>query len=417
MMKVAIITRSDESAGGASRSAHLLANGLRSLGCLVDEWIVFPRNKYSYEYKLVYSGHLASFIPYTSYIISRIIGLPDLLGIDIIKITRLVRSQCYDIVHFHDVVMSISPLTMYRVAKNTPVLQTLHDCSTFTAGCIYPDMCNNFSKACGNCPQLRSWPMDSLGPDFTKVLHYIKKRIHNNSSIELIAPSDWIRQLASRSSVLATRPHLIPYGVDTDLIRPIDRAIVRNVLALPTDKKIVTFAATHVDDPRKGYRFALEAIKQLSIPREQLVFLAIGHPPRTPSSWIVEDLDCRFVGFIQDMRLMMQYFAASDVFLFPTLNDNLPLVVLESMASGTPAVAFRTGGVPEMVDHEITGYIADQGDVNGLVEGLREALIFGKAKDWGAAARRKAEDRYSLRQHALAHLELYERLIAQEKSK
>jgi glycosyltransferase involved in cell wall biosynthesis len=110
---------------------------------------------------------------------------------------------------------------------------------------------------------------------------------------------------------------------------------------------------------------------------------------------------------------MMQYFAASDVFLFPTLNDNLPLVVLESMAAGTPVVAFRTGGVPEMVEHKKTGYLADQGDVNGLVEGLREALVSGKARDWSLAARRRAEDHYSLRQHALAHIELYEKMIAQ----
>jgi glycosyltransferase involved in cell wall biosynthesis len=409
-MKIAIISRSDESAGGASRAAHLLAVCLRQQGCLVDEWIVFLKDRYNRNCNMVFPGYVGMFLPYLSYIGSRILGLHDLFGFDVFKLPQIIKKHDYDLIHFHDVVTAISPITMSYISKSNPTVLTLHDCASFTGGCIYPGVCDKYKNICGKCQQLRSWPICSAGFDLTGSIQYLKRRIHKQKSIKVIAPSEWMRQMAIGSGVFAERPALIPYGIDVDTFRPIDKSTIRGILGLPVDKPIAVFAATHVDDPRKGFEFALEAARRMNAVKD-LVLLAIGHPPRTSAKLEVSGLDCRFIGFVRDTRLLMQFFAAADVFLFPTLYDNAPLVVLENMAVGTPIIAFKTGGIPEMVIHGRTGYLVDQGDTAGLVKGLEEALYRGKGLEWGGAARRRAVESYSLEQHTRAHMEFYDLLI------
>lgn len=410
-MRVAMISRSDESVGGASRAAHLLATSLRNLGCDVDEWIIYQQDKHSVGCRLVFGGVFNKHIPYLTNIGSRLIGLPDLIGLDLIKLPKLIRTYDYDLIHFHDTVTAISPITILRAARMKPTVVTLHDCSAFTAGCIYPDSCNNYITGCCHCPQIRTWPMNSQGFDFSGLLQLVKRKIHAYVDISVIAPSAWIRQKAIESGVFPKEPELIPYGVSIDTIRPLDKGAIRNVLGLPIGKPIIAFAATHVDDSRKGFIFALEAVRKYQSAENAVILLAIGHPPRDMATWNIDGLDCRFIGFIHDIRLLGQFFAAADVFLFPTLHDNLPFVVLENMAAGTPTVGFRTGGVPEMILHGQTGYVAEQGNVEGLVRGLKDALHDGKVEEWSSASRRRAEQLYSLENHARTHLRLYQSLI------
>ncbi len=409
-MKIAMVSRSDESAGGASRAAHILAVGLRNHGCEVDEWIIVRKDRHNIDCKLVFPGAFSQYIPFVTNIGSRLVGLPDILGFDILKLPRLFLLNDYDIIHFHDTVTAVSPITILKTATIKPTVLTLHDCSAFTAGCTYPDSCNKYQANCGDCPEIRSWPLSSPALDFSGLLQRLKRLIHRNVDVSVVAPSEWIRQLALSSGVFRKEPKLIPYGIDLDFIRPLNKPIVRDILNLPIEKQIIAFAATHVDDPRKGFRYALEAVRQFDAGRRRVTFLSIGHPPRDMKNWNSNDFDCRFLGFVYDLRLMAQYFAAADVFLFPTLRDNLPFVVLENMAAGTPTIAFRTGGVPEMVLHERTGYLVDQGDSDGLVRGLHEALRIGKAACWGVSARCRAEDLFSLERHAISHLRLYETL-------
>jgi glycosyltransferase involved in cell wall biosynthesis len=257
--------------------------------------------------------------------------------------------------------------------------------------------------------------MDSKKFDFTGPIHDLKKNIHRNNQIGVTAPSKWIQQMAIQSGVFLKSPELIPYGVDTANLKPLEKKVARSILGLPNDKHIVSFVATFVDDPRKGFKHALEAVRRLNAKKGESVLLAIGHPRSYSTNEDLLGVDCRFVGFVSDMRLLGQYLASSDVFLFPTVHDNLPLVVLESMAVETPTVAYRTGGVPEMVVHNQTGYLADQNDVDGLVKGLQEAFYTNKGRQWGLEARKRAEHLYSFKSYANAHLEFYQLLIRRHK--
>jgi glycosyltransferase involved in cell wall biosynthesis len=250
-----------------------------------------------------------------------------------------------------------------------------------------------------------------LGHPFTAFLQRLKRRIHKNSHIAVIAPSEWIRQLADKSGVFPQRPQLIPYGVDVESFQPVDKRTLRSQLGLPVDKHIIVYVANHLDDPRKGFGFAIEAVHKLNMSRKETVLLAIGHPPRPNSDLRTPHIDCLMYEFVQDKSLLMKLFASADVFLFPTVQDNLPFVVLENMAVGTPAVAFKTGGIPEMVVHNKTGFLVEQGDAEGLVEGLKEGLYRGKAREWGAASRTRAEYLYSLETYARAHISLYDSIL------
>jgi glycosyltransferase involved in cell wall biosynthesis len=107
-----------------------------------------------------------------------------------------------------------------------------------------------------------------------------------------------------------------------------------------------------------------------------------------------------------------EYFAASDLLIFPSVADNCPLVVLEAMACGTPVIAFNTGGVPELVDHMKTGYVAKYKNSADLANGvelfLRDDSLRAKA---GILARQRVEDKFTLDQQVDNYLKFYSQML------
>jgi glycosyltransferase involved in cell wall biosynthesis len=165
----------------------------------------------------------------------------------------------------------------------------------------------------------------------------------------------------------------VPYSLDLDVFRPLNRKAVREALGLPEGAQIIATGATWFREERKGGVFLKDAVERLSPPaggRERIV-LGMGDTPhgqQNPPGW-------RFSGRIRDEQLLNLYYNAADVFVLPTLADNLPNTLLESHAAGTPCVAFDSGGCGEIIRHGETGFLSRRGDVADLAACIDRVLL------------------------------------------
>ena len=218
-------------------------------------------------------------------------------------------------------------------------------------------------------------------------------------------------QLA-RQSILKRFPiHCIPYGIDTKIYQPLDSEQCKTQLAIPKGKKVVMFAAQSLTDRRKGGSLLLQALASLPPTlKAETVLLTIG----SSSNALAEAVGMQNInlGYVSSDRLKAIAYSAADLFIFPTLADNLPLVLQESLACGTPIVSFDVGGVPDMVRPDITGYLAKPEDSEDLARGIVQLLEDRNLRDrlrQNCRAISLAE--YPLALQAQRYIDLYHQLL------
>jgi glycosyltransferase involved in cell wall biosynthesis len=137
--------------------------------------------------------------------------------------------------------------------------------------------------------------------------------------------------------------------------------------------------------------------------------IAIGNEA---SSLEHQNIISRYTGFINDKSDLALYYSAADIFLFPTLADNFPLTVIESMACGTPVIGFAVGGLPEIVDHDCNGWLVPLMDIEGLVVGLTFANNdVDRLRHWSINGLLKVSELYQPSKFLDRHLSLYDSLL------
>jgi glycosyltransferase involved in cell wall biosynthesis len=399
---IAIISKSDSSGGGASRVAEDLTKLLGTQENIIAHHWAGYYSKNTPQLKKLHGTGLFKFIYRIFLFGSRKIGLTDFITPEIFYHFWLKKLD-YDIYHFHDISATFSPIALQWLAKRKPVVWTFHDCSPFTGGCLYPMGCETFLTRCDNCPQLKEWPL-CTSIDLTG---YIQKfKLSTIRYVNCIAPSEWMAHIAMKTGISA--PLVIPNGVDTNLFKPYDKSTLREQLGLPKDKFIVTVSANSLSDPRKGTTYALQAVIKMRVP---CYMVAIGKEPIDKQE-IIMNGNIHYTGYIQEQAILAQYYAAADIFLFPTLADNLPLVVLENMACGTPVIAFATGGLPEIIEHGVNGWLAKQGNINGLIHGLEIAANFKEVLvTWGQNAQQTIKKKFNHITFLKSHIDLYHKIL------
>lgn len=291
-------------------------------------------------------------------------------------ISSLPEIQEADIIHLHWINQGMLSLDNIQelLALGKPVVWTLHDMWAFTGICHYSGDCAHFKEKCGCCPWLgRKGKTKDLSGRVLKL-----KRQLNYGKISFVACSSWLQRIASESTLLRNlNVYSIPNPIDTALFKPLEKLKAREKFSLVTGKKMILFGAVKLTDERKGYRYFCEAVKLLreSYPELQeqieLVFLGDikGDMPE------VGYFKSNFVGYLSDMNAIVQLYSAVDVFVIPSLEDNLPNTVMEAMACGTPVVGFDVGGIPEMIEHRRTGYVAEYKNSVDLMRGISWVLF------------------------------------------
>lgn len=417
-MRIVHINKSDTT-GGASVAAMRLVSALQQMQ--VDASLLVAEKKTTHpwvhsaikgrlgEARLMFHflKEVSSYLPYEVNKESRFAWSAGQSGFDL---TRHSLVESADIIHLHWINQGfISIKGLSKLFKlNKPVVWTLHDMWSFTGGCHYAGDCDNYEHFCGFCPFINEPALNDLSNQ-----QYIKKaRAYQGSNLNVVTCSNWLRGLASEASLLKDFPVIsIPNPIETDVFCPGSQQEARERLKLPADKKIILFGAANVSDPRKGMSHLIYALNQLAkeVSRDKVDLVVFG---KTPDSLPEQfPYPVHLMHYIHSRDTLIDLYRAADVFVLPSLEDNLPNTVMEALACGLPVAAFRIGGVPEMVVHGACGYLAAPGNGMGLARGIQELLFGNNASELRHNARQKVEKCYSPEKVAGEYLSLYQSLL------
>ncbi len=395
--------------GGAARAAYRLHDGLRRLG--VDSRMLVHEKTSGDPAVLTVPGPFSHFalrvrrrldrMPSSVY--SHAQGarfssnyLPSLIA-------RSINAQGADLLHLHWIGHGLLPISAWPHLR-PPVVWTLHDSWAFTGGCHIPHDCRRFEERCGRCPILGS----TRELDLSRLTWLAKSRAFPKLKPVIVTPSRWLADSVRRSSLLANAElHVIPYGLDLDLFRPSDRAAARAALDLPPDRPLIAFGAMWaLEDHNKGADLLAEALEKVDTDADFVVFGSDRVPDGLSRTGFA-------AGSITDESRIAQVYAAADVTVVPSRSENLPLTVMESLACGTPVVAFRIGGIPDLIEHQVNGYLAEPFDTADLARGIAWVLENPERHArLRAAARAKAERDYEITHIARRYLALYEDILS-----
>jgi glycosyltransferase involved in cell wall biosynthesis len=296
-------------------------------------------------------------------------------------------------------------------ALKKPVVWHLHDFWAFTGGCHYPGACQAFERSCGSCPALRHpAPRDRSAQQWQD-----KATLFREHPPTLVGASAWLADQARRSSLgqLARVTH-IPNPIDVRVFHPApSRQDARRTLGIPEGNRYLLFAAMNTADTRKGFSELRDALKLAAndLAGTELLVAGKAHPDLLRSL----PLPVRPLGSLGEAGMRTAYQAA-DAFVIPSLEENLPNTVLESLACGTPVAGFRTGGIPEMVDEGRNGNLAATGDVAGLAHAVRAILLHPDPQQLAVGAWDKIREGFLPEQVASAYTDLFRTLLAERRS-
>jgi glycosyltransferase involved in cell wall biosynthesis len=326
---------------------------------------------------------------------------------------QLLRSA--DIIHLHWINHAfLRPQDIKKLtALNKPLVWTFHDSNAFTGGCHVRYSCEHYRNECGCCPVLKHSHPEDLS-------HKIWKRksvAYEEMRCTVVAPSGWMARSVAESKLFGGLPAInIPNTLDTAVFTPMDPKESRTILGLASDKFILMsgFMPSR-NDLHKGTSYLIQAIesfiKNPSIRPEDVELVIFGN--RDTANIPVFPIKTTFLGTIADEKKLAVCYSSADVFLAPSLEDNLPYTVMESLACGTPVVAFTTGGIPDMVQHQYNGYLAEYRSSEDLASGIRWIYNHPDKLALRKQSRKLVEDRFSEEKIADQHIKLYKSLINQ----
>ena len=239
----------------------------------------------------------------------------------------------------------------------------------------------------------------------------LKRWVYRRSRLTVVAPSQWLGGLARESALSRFPLHHIPYGLDTEIYEPLDRETCKTLLGISPKKRVVLFGAPDLNDARKGGDLLVTSLQNLPPSLgNNVVLLTMGEGGEVLSKAVT--LKALHLGYVANDRLKTIAFSAADLFLFPTRADNLPVVLQESMACGTPVVSFQVGGVPELVLPGVTGYLARSEDAKDFADGIVSLLDDEPLRlEMGKRGRERVMREYGLDQQARKYIELYRKML------
>jgi len=411
-------------AGGAGRAAFRLHEGLRRLG---HESFVLTGYPIGLEPGI---DHLRSTALANSSLFSAAmdrVGRPldQLLGTGrwswrgAGRIADLDLFKHADVINIHNVHGGyFNVRALAELARRKPVVWTLHDMWALTGHCAYSYECDRWQEGCHECPLIRGEARRLVEPappliDRTRAVWHLKREIYQSVPLHVVTPSAWLEGLV-RQSILrsASSIHRIPYGLDLARFAPSDPASARQELRLPLDARVIMFSADRVQNPRKGLEYLCAALALIKDPCATWLLISGDGPDLALSSLPVH---VRSLGYVSDERLQRLALAAADICVSPTLADNFPLTLMESLACGTPVVAFDVGGVREIVQHLYTGYLARSRNVEDLAHGIDVLLgDDGLRHRLSVSCREMAERLFPLELAAGRYTDVYQHALGRD---
>ena len=329
-------------------------------------------------------------------------------------LSMLPEVQNADIINLHWVAWYQSPITLQKLFElGKPVVWTLHDQWAFTGGCHYSAGCNKYKRDCSSCPQLADDPFGL--PE--KILKD-KRDLFKGANLTLVTPSRWLSECANESNLFKKlRIITIPNAVETDLFIPISKETARQNLGLPLHGLIVLFGSENGDEKRKGFKEMLSAIRMCMnsdkfarlVKDNKINFTCFGRPSKELEA---AGINVCPLGYLDSDEQMRDAYSAADIFILPSLEDNLPNTMLESMSCGTPVISFEVGGIPDVIINGHTGMIVPCSDTDALGNAILSLVFDQNKRDLlSQNCRTIMVEKYALRNQAQDYLKLYAELL------
>ena len=403
MMKVVHVVSRDT--GGAARAAIRINNALKAVG-VESSILVLHKDSAKEEISQVISKSIS----WNGYKLIRKINSINVQKYNLTgrfyegkvgtPLSKMPIIQKADIIHLHwvnDGMLTINEIRkMARMGKR--IVWTMHDMFSFTAGCYYDGECGGYKNGCKDCPLSDSEKVKI----YIKKIYTLKQKAYSDIDISFVGCSQWIANCAKHSLVTKGKNICaIPNPIDTNVFKRQNKNISMNAFNINTQKKIILFGAMSADsDPRKGFIYLQKALKLLDPQKYLLVIFGNADTPI---------IDQRFetigIGSITSDYKLTQIYSLADVFVAPSLQENLSNAVMEALSCGTPVVAFDVGGMKDMIEHQITGYLARLKDVNDLAYGIE--MISSTSDEIHPIVRDSVINRFSPRTIGMKYKEFY----------
>lgn len=236
-----------------------------------------------------------------------------------------------------------------------PVVWTLHDMWAFSGAEHYDDDKPSERYRTGYTRDSRH--RQHSGQDLDRWTFRRKQKAWAGKSFQIVTPSNWLADCARQSSLFGGLPvSVISNCIDHNLYRPLPRELAREALGLPQDKQLLLFGAmSSTSDPRKGYHLLIPALQQLKVEgkAEQIELVVFG--ARRGDAEQVTGIKTYYMGRLHDDISLCLLYNAADLFVAPSLQDNLPNTLVESLSCGTPCVAFKIGGMIDLIPNALYG--------------------------------------------------------------
>ena len=320
----------------------------------------------------------------------------------------ITKSELYkeaDLINLHWVSDFVDYKSFFQ--KNTkPVVWTLHDMNPFTGGEHFEEI--YFGMNNSGQPNLRvnNIKEKEIAEKHLSLKENVMKNVNN---LTVVAPSMWLAEEAKQSSVFRNKDiYCIPYGINTDVYQPRNMEYSKSLFKVPMNKKVILFVSDSISKERKGFKYLSEAIK--NIDRDDVILYAVGAKKSNDAHLN----NVVYLGEIKDELMMSMIYSMADVFIMPSLMDNLPNTVLESLLCGTPVVGFPVGGVVDMISTGQNGILTDEISSVALrisiINILNSLTSFDRNK-----IRENAVAKYDLKVQAKAYLNLFNTILNTKK--
>lgn len=417
-MKVLLLNTND-SGGGAAIGAVRLTNALNKAGINATLGVVNKESNNPYCENLMKKGIffkrvffavlekiLFSFSKTTNPI------LHSLNWYSKIDIEKINNSDC-DIVHLHWI--NGNMISICDIAKITkPIVWTMHDSWVCCGAEHHPNILENDIRYTKEYTR-ENKPESTKGLDICRWVYKRKEKYFANmNKLQFIAPSNWECSVLKNSKLFSSNECTVIHNlIDKNVFKPLNNVDeIKRKIGVSSDKKIIGFGAAYdVDNPRslKGGRYLLEALKKLPNPNEYQ-FLVFG----PANEKLAKDLGIEtvFMGYISNPMTMAKLYNVCDVFVCPSIIENLPYTCLESICCGTPVTAFNTGGIPDVIEHQYNGYLAKSFDIDDLTNGI--LYVLENKIELSKNALSKAKRDFDWQTLIENHIEVYENLLVEK---
>jgi len=315
-------------------------------------------------------------------------------GVDISRHPLLLDADIIIIHWVNEGMLSIKGIQKILKLKKD-IYWFMHDMWPITGGCHHAFDCLKYKEKCGYCPLLKRFRMQT---DISHFLHEKKYTLwHNFPNLRVITPSKWLNECVNQSSIFINKQcYVCPNLIDTDVYKPLSKETARKRFNLPNNnKKLILFGADSIHSPYKGWSYLLGALKILLDNYSNVECVILGSKENKELTQAIA-LPVHFVGRLNDDESLALIYNAVDAIIVPSLADNFPNVIAESLSCGTPAIGFDVGGIPELLLHKETGYLAKYKDCNDLANGI----------DWVLNSENNENLRDNSRQFALSKLSM-----------